>query len=60
MTGTPVDLGRLLDVGHPIRHATYELREMGRPDLAGSLEQFVQMARDARSRHRGSKLQPDR
>jgi predicted GTPase len=37
VTGTPVDLGRLLDVGHPLRHATYELAELGRPDLTDAL-----------------------
>jgi predicted GTPase len=33
VTGTPFDLGRLITTRHPIRHARYELREVGRPDL---------------------------
>ncbi|MGH3080369.1 MAG: cyclic 2,3-diphosphoglycerate synthase [Gaiellaceae bacterium] len=33
VTGTPIDLGRLISVKVPIRHATYELRELGRPNL---------------------------
>ena len=33
VTGTPFDLGRLITVRHPIRHATYELRELGEPTL---------------------------
>jgi predicted GTPase len=41
VTGTPIDLGRLLDVGHPLRHATYELREIGRPDLTDVLRPWL-------------------
>jgi predicted GTPase len=37
VAGTPIDLGRLVDVGHPLRRATYELREVGHPDLADAL-----------------------
>jgi len=33
VTGTPIDLGRLVQVKHPIRHARYELREIGLPTL---------------------------
>jgi predicted GTPase len=33
VTGTPIDLGRLIDAKHPIRHARYELRELGSPTL---------------------------
>lgn len=32
--GTPIDLSRLVDVGHPHRRATYVLAERGSPDLA--------------------------
>jgi len=41
VSGTPIDLGRLLDVGHPLRHATYELREIGRPDLTDVLRPWL-------------------
>ena len=34
VTGTPIDLRRIQQVDVPIRHATYELRDMGRPTLA--------------------------
>ncbi|MGZ8734671.1 MAG: cyclic 2,3-diphosphoglycerate synthase [Acidimicrobiia bacterium] len=37
VTGTPVDLAHLIDVRHPLRHATYELCEIGHPDLADAL-----------------------
>jgi predicted GTPase len=33
VTGTPVDLARLVETRHPIRRARYELREIGRPTL---------------------------
>jgi predicted GTPase len=39
--GTPVDLGRLVDLGHPSRRATYELREVGAPNLAALLGPYV-------------------
>jgi len=41
VTGTPMDLGRLIDVRHPIRHATYTLREVGSPALADVLEPII-------------------
>jgi predicted GTPase len=34
VSGTPMDLGRILDPGHPIRRVTYELEEVGQPTLA--------------------------
>jgi predicted GTPase len=34
VTGTPFDLGRLISTRHPLRHARYELREVGEPTLA--------------------------
>jgi len=44
VTGTPINLGRLVKVRHPIRHATYELRETGEPTLAQVLEPLVERA----------------
>jgi predicted GTPase len=37
VTGTPIDLGRLIDSNVPIRHARYELREIGSPTLEQAL-----------------------
>jgi predicted GTPase len=34
VTGTPIDLGRLIDSRHPIRHVRYELEELGHPTIA--------------------------
>ena len=39
--GTPMDLGRLTDLGHPSRRATYELREVGSPTLAAVLAPYL-------------------
>ncbi len=33
VTGTPFDLGRLIHTRHPLRHARYEIREIGHPTL---------------------------
>ena len=41
VTGTPMDLGRLIDVRHPVRHARYALADHGSPTLADALAQFV-------------------
>jgi predicted GTPase len=35
--GTPMDLGRLVDLGHPARRVTYEMREVGAPTMADAL-----------------------
>ncbi len=41
VSGTPMDLGRLIDVGHPMRRASYALREVGRPTLADVLAERI-------------------
>jgi predicted GTPase len=51
ITGTPIDLTRLIRSRHPIRHATYELEEIGKPNLADVLEPIV--------RRGGARLGPD-
>jgi predicted GTPase len=45
ITGTPMDLARLITVRHPIRHATYTLREVGAPTLVDVLEPVIERAR---------------
>ena len=42
VTGTPIDLARLVDIHHPVRHATYGLADHGRPTLADALAPFVE------------------
>jgi len=45
VTGTPIDLGRLIESKHPIRHVRYELEETGRPTLAEVLEPIISKQR---------------
>jgi predicted GTPase len=47
VTGTPIDLGRLITSKHPIRHVRYELEEVGTPTLADVLEPIVAQAKTA-------------
>jgi predicted GTPase len=44
VTGTPIDLGRLIHSRHPIRHVRYELVEVGKPTLADVLQPIVRKA----------------
>jgi predicted GTPase len=44
VTGTPIDLGRLIDSRHPIRHVRYELEEIGRPTIEDVLGPIVTRA----------------
>lgn len=41
VAGTPIDLGRLIDVGHPLRAVRYELREIGTPTLEDVLMPYA-------------------
>ena len=45
VTGTPIDLTRLIDVRHPVRHATYVLADHGEPMLAQAIGPFVEAHR---------------
>jgi predicted GTPase len=45
VTGTPIDLGRLIHSRHPIRHARYELREIPPPLLDEVLRPIVERVR---------------
>ena len=44
VTGTPIDLGRLIRSRHPIRHVRYALEEVGTPTLADVLEPVIAQA----------------
>lgn len=41
VSGTPIDLTRVLDAGHPVRRVTYELQEIGSPDLREVLAPYL-------------------
>ena len=41
VTGTPIDLGRLIESRHPMRHVTYELQEIGTPTLGDVLAPLI-------------------
>ncbi len=45
VTGTPIDLGRLIETRHRIRHVRYELEEIGTPTLADVLGPIVTEAK---------------
>jgi predicted GTPase len=47
VTGTPVDLARLIRCRHPIRRASYELQEIGEPSLEQVLAPIIAGARSA-------------
>jgi len=47
VTGTPIDLGRLIDSRHPIRHVCYELEEVGHPTIEDVLAPVVTAATPA-------------
>jgi predicted GTPase len=44
VSGTPIDLGRLIESRHPIRHVRYELEELGEPTIADVLAPLVAKA----------------
>ncbi len=42
VTGTPIDLRHVITIDRPVRHATYELREIGTPDLSTVLDPYLE------------------
>ena len=50
VTGTPIDLSRLIDSHHPVRHATYELSQVSGPGLEEILAPVVAMGTGAELR----------
>jgi predicted GTPase len=44
VTGTPIDLRRIMNVDKPVRRATYELREIGTPTLGDVLAPLIRRA----------------
>jgi len=45
VTGTPIDLRRVLQVNKPLVRARYEISEIGRPDLEGILDEWLKTVR---------------
>jgi predicted GTPase len=45
VAGTPIDLARLVTTRHPIRRASYEIEEVGRPTLADVLAPLLRLVR---------------
>ena len=41
VSGTPIDLNRVVKVNKPIVHVKYELQEIGKPDLRDVIEKFL-------------------
>ena len=41
VTGTPIDLSRVITIDRPVRHASYSLREVSSPDLAEVLAPHI-------------------
>jgi predicted GTPase len=44
LTGTPMDLSRIIQIGHPVRHAVYESVEVGEPQLEKILARVIEDA----------------
>jgi predicted GTPase len=44
IAGTPIHLEKLIECVHPIRHATYELQELGEPTLEQALAPILERA----------------
>lgn len=42
VTGTPIDLRHVIAIDRPVRHATYELHEIGTPDLTTVLDPYLE------------------
>jgi predicted GTPase len=51
VTGTPIDLGRVITSKHPIRHVRYELEELGTPTLTEVLEPILAQKRALQAAH---------
>jgi predicted GTPase len=47
VAGTPIDLERLIECRHPIRQASYELRELGEPTIEQVLAPIIARVRSA-------------
>ena len=46
VTGTPIDLAHLISTSHPVRHARYELREIGQPTIRDVIAPIERLAHE--------------
>jgi predicted GTPase len=49
LTGTPMDIGRIIDIGQPVRHASYASTEVGEPrlsDLLATIAEKIESSTD--------------
>jgi len=44
LAGTPIDLNKIISTNKPIVRVTYELEEIGEPNLMGAIEDFERKA----------------
>jgi len=42
ISGTPIDLGRLIKPNKPLKRVRYSIQEQGKPDLADIIDEFLQ------------------
>lgn len=43
VSGTPIDMGRILKINKPLIHVSYDLEEIGKPDLKSVLAKFLKL-----------------
>ncbi len=41
LTGTPIDLGKIIRINKPIVRANYELQEISKPDLNSIIPDYI-------------------
>jgi predicted GTPase len=52
ITGTPIDLAHIMRTRQPVRHARYELREIGHPTIREVIAPIVRLAHEKRDERR--------
>jgi predicted GTPase len=55
VTGTPIDLAHLISTSRPVRHARYELREIGQPTIRDVIAPIERLAHERRAASSGER-----